>query len=58
MPWKQHGRHLAVNRAKMKLYDVKDSEQNIVDSGQDEFAQPVFDNTDFGQDWPGQDWKV
>ena len=49
---------IGIDRAKMKLYDVKDSEQNIVDSGQDEFAQPVFDSTDFGQDWPGQEWKV
>ena len=36
---------------KMKLYDVSNAQQNIVDSGQDDFAQPVFDNTDFGQDW-------
>ena len=35
----------------MRLYDVKNNQQDIVDSGQDDFAQPVFDKTDFGQDW-------
>jgi len=41
---------IGLDRAKMRLYDVNPSEQiDIVDSGQDEeFAQPVFDNTDFG----------
>ena len=43
---------VGMDRAKMQLYDVKMSEQNdLVDSGQEEFAQPVFDSTDFGQDW-------
>ena len=43
---------VGIDRAKMQLYDVKMSEQNdLVDSGQEEFAQPVFDSTDFGQDW-------
>ena len=42
---------VGIDRAKMRLYDVKNGEQNIVDSGQDDFAQPVFDKTDFGQDW-------
>ena len=42
---------IGIDRAKMKLYDVSNAQQNIVDSGQDDFAQPVFDNTDFGQDW-------
>jgi len=40
---------IGINRAKMKLYDVKVSEQNdLVDSGQEDFTKPVFDNTDFG----------
>jgi len=40
---------IGINRAKMKLYDVKVSEQNdLVDSGQEDFTEPVFDNTDFG----------
>ena len=41
---------IGLDRAKMRLYDVNPSEQiDIVDSGQDEeFAQRVFDNTDFG----------
>ena len=43
---------VGIDRAKMQLYDVKMSEQNdLVDSGQEEFAQPVFASTDFGQDW-------
>ena len=42
---------VGIDRAKMRLYDVKNGQQNIVDSGQDDFAQPVFDKTDFGQDW-------
>jgi len=43
---------IGIDRAKMQLYDVKMSEQSdLVDSGQEKFAQPVFDNTDFGQDW-------
>ena len=42
---------IGIDRAKMRLYDVKNGQQNIVDSGQDDFAQPVFDKTDFGQDW-------
>ena len=36
----------------MKLYDVKQEEQeDLVDSNQEEFAEPVFDKTDFGEDW-------
>ena len=42
---------IGIDRAKMRLYDVKNNQQDIVDSGQDDFAQPVFDKTDFGQDW-------
>ena len=43
---------VGIDRAKMRLYDVKMTEQtDIVDSGQEDFAQPVFDTTDFGQDW-------
>ena len=40
---------IGINRAKMRLFDVKLSEQNdLVDSGQEDFTKPVFDNTDFG----------
>ena len=43
---------LGIDRAKMRLFDVKLSEQtDIVDSGQlpeDVFAEPVFDENDFG----------
>ena len=40
---------IGINRAKMRLFDVKPSEQNdLVDSGQEDFTKPVFDNTDFG----------
>ena len=43
---------LGIDRAKMRLFDVKLSEQtDIVDSGQDDFTEPVFDNTDFAKDW-------
>ena len=43
---------LGIDRAKMRLFDVKSSEQtDLVDSNQDEFAEPVFDKTDFGEDW-------
>jgi hypothetical protein len=36
----------------MKLYDVEDAEQQgLADSNQDTFAEPVFDSTDFGDDW-------
>ena len=39
---------IGINRAKMRLFDVKPSEQNdLVDSGQENFTEPVFDNTDF-----------
>ena len=40
---------IGIDRAKMRLFDVKPSEQNdLVDSGQEEFTEPVFDNTDSG----------
>jgi len=43
---------LGIDRSRSKLYDVKLTEQeNIVDSGQENFADIVFDNTDFGKDW-------
>ena len=43
---------LGIDRSRSKLYDVKLTEQeDIVDSGQENFADIVFDNTDFGNDW-------
>jgi len=43
---------LGIDRSRSKLYDVKLTEQeDIVDSGQENFADIVFDNTDFGKDW-------
>ena len=40
---------IGIDRAKMRLFDVKVSEQSdLVDSGQEDFTEPVFDNTDFG----------
>ena len=40
---------IGIDRAKMRLFDVKVSDQdNIVDSGQEDFEEPVFDATDFG----------
>ena len=43
---------LGIDRSRSKLYDVKLTEQEgIVDSGQENFADIVFDNTDFGKDW-------
>ena len=43
---------LGIDRAKMRLFDVKSSEQtDLVDSNQVEFAEPVFDQTDFGEGW-------
>ena len=44
---------IGIDRAKMKLFDVGQSEQTLVDDGQEEeFAKPVFDSTDFGE------WKI
>jgi len=43
---------IGLDRAKMKLFDIKSSEQNnIVDSGQEDFIEPVFDKSDFGEGW-------
>ena len=43
---------VGIDRAKMRLFDVKASEQkDIVDSGQEDFLQPVFDKTSFGEGW-------
>ena len=41
---------MGIDRAKMRLFDVKMDQQDIVDSNQtteeDTFAEPVFDKTD------------
>ena len=43
---------IGIDRAKMKLSDVEDAEQQgLADSNQETFAEPVFDSTDFGEDW-------
>ena len=43
---------LGIDRAKMRLFDVEDKEQEeLVDSGQEDFAESVFDNTDYGEGW-------
>ena len=43
---------IGIDRAKMKLYDVEDAEQQgLADSNQDTFAEPVFDSTDIGEGW-------
>ena len=39
---------LGIDRAKMRLFDVKSTEQDLVDSGQ-ETDKPVFDKTGFGK---------
>ena len=40
---------IGIDRAKMRLFDVKPSDHNdLVDSGQEDFTEPVFDKTDFG----------
>ena len=40
---------IGIDRAKMRLFDVKPSDQNdLVDNGQEDFTEPVFDKTDFG----------
>ena len=39
---------IGIDRAKMRLFDVKSSDQDdLVDNGQEDFSTPVFDNTDF-----------
>jgi len=43
---------VGIDRAKMKLYDIDDKEQeDLVDAAQKEFTEPVFDRTNFGEDW-------
>ena len=43
---------LGIDRAKMRLFDVSATEQeDLVDTGQEEFAEPIFDKSDFGGDW-------
>ncbi len=43
---------IGIDRAKMKLYDVEGAEQEgLAYSNQETFAEPVFDSTDFGEDW-------
>ena len=44
---------IGIDRAKMRLFDIKPSEQTgLVDSGQEDFLDPVvFDNTEIGEGW-------
>jgi hypothetical protein len=47
---------IGIDRAKMRLFDLADSEQKgLTDSNQteevDEFDTPTFDKTDFGEGW-------
>ena len=47
---------VGIDRAKMKLFDVGEDEQKgLADSNQteekDQFASPVFDRTEFGEEW-------
>ena len=47
---------VGIDRAKMKLFDVGEDEQKgLADSNQKEdkdlFANPVFDRTEFGEEW-------
>ena len=43
---------VGIDRARMKLYDIDDKEQEgLVDAAQETFAEPVFDRTNFGEDW-------
>jgi archaellum biogenesis ATPase FlaH len=43
---------VGIDRARMKLYDIDDKEQeDLVDAAQETFADPVFDRTNFGEDW-------
>ena len=48
---------IGVDRAKMRLYDLEDAQQNLVDSGQED-EQPVFDRGNFGQRLGLSDIKV
>ena len=46
---------IGIDRAKMRLSDVKISEQDLVDANQsDDFDEPVFDNTEIGK----QEWNI
>ena len=49
---------IGIDRAKMRLFDVEMSQQDIVDANQteDSFAEPVFDQTSFGKEL--RDFKV
>ena len=40
---------IGVDRSKMKLYDVEQSEQNLTDDSQQQDDGPVFDNSNIGQ---------
>ena len=44
---------IGIDRARMRLFDIKPSEQTgLVDSGQEDFLDPVvFDNTEIGEGW-------
>jgi len=47
---------IGLDRAKMRLFDVKPEEQkSLADSHQtkeiDNFAEPIFDSTEFGEGW-------
>ena len=47
---------IGIDRAKMRLSDLSESEQKgLADSNQtkevDEFDTPTFDSTDFGEGW-------
>ncbi len=48
---------IGVDRAKMRLYDLDDAQQNLVDSGQEDI-QPVFDKGAFGSRMNLSDIKV
>ena len=42
---------LGLDRARMKLYDVKQEEQEDLVDANNDFAEPVFDKTDMGEGW-------
>ena len=48
---------IGVDRAKMRLFDLDDAQQNLVDSGQED-DQPVFDKGSFGTRMNLSDIKV
>ena len=49
---------IGVDRAKMKLFDLDENAQNLVDSGQVQDDQPVFDRGNFGSRLNLSDIKV